>query len=45
MLGALIIYRLPIFIFELQLKWRPVFRINRRPDTTEVNLLKEKLII
>lgn len=35
----ILLYRLPIFFVELQLKWRPLLRINRRPDTTEVLFL------
>lgn len=34
---AIAIYRLPIFLVELQWKWQPVFRIQRRPETTEVS--------
>uniref|UniRef100_A0A915DQN0 G-protein coupled receptors family 1 profile domain-containing protein n=1 Tax=Ditylenchus dipsaci TaxID=166011 RepID=A0A915DQN0_9BILA len=33
---ALLLYRVPIFVLELQIKWTPIFRINRRPQTTEL---------
>lgn len=29
-------YRLPIFVVELQWKWNPVFRIQKRQETTEL---------
>ncbi|KAI3413808.1 hypothetical protein GPALN_011289 [Globodera pallida] len=33
---AITFYRLPTFMVELQIKWQPVFRIQRRPETTEM---------
>ncbi|KAI1732423.1 hypothetical protein Ddc_01287 [Ditylenchus destructor] len=36
MFGALILFRLPIFLFELKIKWRPLIRINRRIESTEL---------
>lgn len=33
----ILLYKLPIFFVELQLKSRPVLKINRQPDKTEVN--------
>uniref|UniRef100_A0A7E4W0P1 G_PROTEIN_RECEP_F1_2 domain-containing protein n=1 Tax=Panagrellus redivivus TaxID=6233 RepID=A0A7E4W0P1_PANRE len=36
MLSLAMLFRLPVFLVELQLKWRPMLRINRRPETTEL---------
>ena len=33
---AIGLYRLPTFVVELQWKWHPVFRIQTRPETTEL---------
>ena len=35
MLGLAMVFRLPIFFVELQLKWKPILKITRRPETTE----------
>uniref|UniRef100_A0A0N4Z7U8 G_PROTEIN_RECEP_F1_2 domain-containing protein n=1 Tax=Parastrongyloides trichosuri TaxID=131310 RepID=A0A0N4Z7U8_PARTI len=36
MIFIIFIFRSPIFLLELQFKWKPLFRIIRRPETTEL---------
>uniref|UniRef100_A0A914C270 G-protein coupled receptors family 1 profile domain-containing protein n=1 Tax=Acrobeloides nanus TaxID=290746 RepID=A0A914C270_9BILA len=36
MLILALLFRLPLFLVELQLKWKPMFRIGRRVETTEL---------
>uniref|UniRef100_A0A0K0EVP6 G_PROTEIN_RECEP_F1_2 domain-containing protein n=1 Tax=Strongyloides venezuelensis TaxID=75913 RepID=A0A0K0EVP6_STRVS len=36
MMIVILIFRSPIFILELQFKWTPLFRVIRRPETTEL---------
>ncbi|KAH7689648.1 Protein C09F12.3, partial [Aphelenchoides avenae] len=36
MFAVALLYRLPIFFLELQVKLKPILRVNRRPETTEL---------
>uniref|UniRef100_A0AC34QBZ4 G-protein coupled receptors family 1 profile domain-containing protein n=1 Tax=Panagrolaimus sp. JU765 TaxID=591449 RepID=A0AC34QBZ4_9BILA len=36
MLGVAALFRIPVFLVELQFKSRPMLRITRRPETTEL---------
>lgn len=37
--ASIAIYRLPIFLVELQIKWQPLVHIQKRPETTEVCII------
>uniref|UniRef100_A0AC35FNY7 G-protein coupled receptors family 1 profile domain-containing protein n=1 Tax=Panagrolaimus sp. PS1159 TaxID=55785 RepID=A0AC35FNY7_9BILA len=36
MLSLAVAFRIPLFLVELQIKWRPMLLISRRPETTEL---------
>uniref|UniRef100_A0AC35TL43 G_PROTEIN_RECEP_F1_2 domain-containing protein n=1 Tax=Rhabditophanes sp. KR3021 TaxID=114890 RepID=A0AC35TL43_9BILA len=36
MFSLTILFRLPVFMWELRVKWEPVFKIIRNPETTEL---------